>query len=66
MGRLILIVLVTLCLVFAITSVMALFGRATTAPGPAKADTMPDTFKTVAYVLLIVLMFGVTTGWLAG
>ncbi len=35
--------------------------------GPAlrkKEDTMPATFHTIAYVLLIVLMFGVATGWL--
>jgi hypothetical protein len=25
---------------------------------------MPATFQTIAYVLLIVLMFGVATGWL--
>jgi cell division protein FtsX len=29
-----------------------------------KVDTMPATFQTIAYVLLIVLMFGVATGWL--
>ncbi len=29
-----------------------------------KEDTMPATFHTIAYVLLIVLMFGVATGWL--
>ena len=27
---------------------------------------LPDTVKTLAYVLLIVLMFGVVTGWLGG
>ena len=66
MGRLILIALVALCLVVAITSVMALFGRTAPANDVKKADTMPDTIKTVAYVLLIVLMFGITSGWLAG
>ncbi len=38
-----------------------------TGPRPAlrkKEDTMPATFHTIAYVLLIVLMFGVATGWL--
>jgi predicted phage tail protein len=29
-----------------------------------KGDTLPATFQTIAYVLLIVLMFGVATGWL--
>ncbi len=27
---------------------------------------LPDTVKTVSYILLIVLMFGVVTGWLGG
>lgn len=27
---------------------------------------VPDTVKTMAYALLIVLMFGVVTGWLGG
>ncbi|HKL68776.1 hypothetical protein [Salibaculum sp.] len=27
---------------------------------------LPDTIKNVAYALLIVLMFGVATGWLGG
>lgn len=27
---------------------------------------LPDTVKTISYVLLIVLMFGVVTGWLGG
>jgi len=66
MGRLILIALVALCLVVAVTSVMALFGRAMATGDAKKDDTMPDTFKTVAYVLLIILMFGITAGWLAG
>ena len=45
--------------------------RAVLAPSPdlrptlrKKEDTMPATFHTIAYVLLIVLMFGVATGWL--
>jgi hypothetical protein len=29
-----------------------------------KEDTMPATFHTIAYVLLIVLMCGVASGWL--
>ena len=27
---------------------------------------LPDTVKTVSYLLLLALMFGVVTGWLAG
>ena len=38
-----------------------------TGPRPVsrkKEDSMPATFHTIAYVLLIVLMFGVATGWM--
>ncbi len=41
------------------------FDRSATRPArPHKEDTMPATFQTIAYVVLIVLMFGVATGWL--
>ena len=33
--------------------------------GPApkqKEDTLPETFRTIAFIVLIVLMFGVTSG----
>ena len=33
---------------------------------PAKEDPMPSALKTTAYVLLVLLMFGVATGWLGG
>lgn len=32
--------------------------------GATSGDSMPDTFQRIAYVLLIVLMFGICTGWL--
>lgn len=32
----------------------------------AKEASVPETTKTISYVLLIVLMFGVVTGWLGG
>jgi predicted small integral membrane protein len=38
--------------------------RQTLPPLPAKkVDRMPVTFQTIAYVLLIILMLGVATGW---
>lgn len=66
MVRLIFIALVALAIVIAITSVMALFAIRSATTSKPKEDTMPDTFKTAAYVLLLLLMFGITTGWLAG
>ncbi len=69
MARLILFLLLFASAILAIVAVMAFLnpaGRATPSNMPAtkKEDTMPDTFRTVAYALLLVLMVGVATGWL--
>ena len=69
MARLILIaVLVAAVVVAALTLLAAL------RPGPAAADTtlprrvdtMPRSFRTISYTLLLVLMVGITTGWIGG
>lgn len=69
MAQLLFIGILALGMILAITSVMALFRPRTfdaqTGPGK-KDDTMPDTVKTMAYVLLIALMFGITSGALGG
>ena len=31
-----------------------------------KEDSMPALMRNIAYVLLLALMFGITTGWLGG
>ena len=33
---------------------------------PRRVDTMPRSFRTISYTLLLVLMVGVTTGWIGG
>jgi hypothetical protein len=33
-------------------------------PAPSDEDSMPATFRLVAYLLLLALMVGVATGWL--
>ena len=60
--RLILLLALFVIAVFAVTSML----RAAKVVQDAvqSGDTMPDTFQRVAYVLLIVLMFGICTGWL--
>ncbi len=35
-------------------------------PSKGHTDTMPKTFRTIAYVLLLIVMFGVTSGLLGG
>ncbi len=66
MVRLILLALVALCIVVVAICVVARLVAKPTSASEAKEDTMPDTFKTVAYVLLLMLMVGITTGLLAG
>jgi hypothetical protein len=54
----------------AIASVMAMLRSMFIGPDPTQTerpnDTMPKTFRTVSYILLLLLMFGVSTGWLGG
>lgn len=65
MTRVILILFFVSVVVLAATSVMALVnGPETSRSARNKEDTMPATFHMIAYVLLIILMFGVVTGWL--
>jgi len=59
MARLVLALLV----VGAVIGAVMLLGRAITA---AQEVPVPKTAKTVSYILLILLMFGVVTGWLGG
>lgn len=35
-----------------------------TPPKKSTGDTLPETFRTIAYVVLIILLFGVTSGFL--
>jgi len=44
----------------------ALRGAGSVASDSLQEARLPDTFKRISYVLLIVLMFGVVTGWLGG
>jgi len=48
----------------AIIAVSTMIGTVKTMKQTAEGDWMPDTFQRIAYVLLIVLMFGICTGWL--
>lgn len=59
MARLLLAVLA----VGAVIAAAAILGRAFTA---AQEVPVPKTAKTVSYILLIMLMLGVVTGWLGG
>ncbi len=63
--RLILIVFLIVALALAVTSVMSMLRAARShAQDATEGTALPSSIRTVAYVLLIVLMFGVATGWL--
>lgn len=66
MTRLILLLLLFSAVVIAVTSVLSLLRTPDPAPRHSKDQTMPATVKSIAYVLLIVLMFGVVSGWIGG
>jgi len=66
MFRLIMILVFVAAVVFLATTLVA-FGR--TALGiarPLAEDEVPQTMQRVAYIALVILLFGLTTGWLGG
>lgn len=71
MARLILIFLIAVAIAIALGSLMSLVrasagGRARPAAGPQMEFSMPGAIQTIAFVLLVVLMFGVATGLIGG
>ncbi|MEJ6399496.1 hypothetical protein [Yoonia sp. 208BN28-4] len=65
MFRLILIVLFVVVAAIAVMSVTrAVKSAAGQVANATQEDTMPDTVRRIAYVALIILMFGVVSGWL--
>ena len=66
MVRLILLVAFIGVVAFAITAALGTI-QAIARTGTEKDDaTMPAKFQRITFVLLLLLMFGVTTGWLGG
>ncbi len=68
MGRLILLAIVIGIVVLAITSVMVAINRLTTPQRSltTRSDAMPKSFRTVSYVMLILLLLGLSTGLIGG
>ncbi|MCC5973523.1 MAG: hypothetical protein JJT81_05680 [Rubellimicrobium sp.] len=64
MLRLVLFALVAAMIVFTIGAVVSVFTPASSTPTPRRSDPMPAALRNTAFVLLIVLMIGVVTGWL--
>ena len=66
MVRLILLIAFIGVVAFAITAALSTMQAIARADTGKDDDPMPAKFQRVTYVLLIVLMFGVASGWLGG
>ena len=65
MFRLVLLLFFITIIAVAVLGIVNIIGKATApSSSPTQEDTMPETFQRIAYVALIVLMFGVVSGWL--
>ncbi|WP_342068611.1 hypothetical protein [Yoonia algicola] len=64
MVRLILIVAFIAVVAIAITALVGTIVSVTQTTVGKDTDNMPAKFRRITYVLLVVLLFGVTTGWL--
>lgn len=63
MARLVLLLVLLGALAFAVAGAVRL-ARTMAAPPPRTEDAMPAPVRTVAYVLLVVLLLGLASGWL--
>ena len=66
MVRLILVVAFVAVIAIAIIAVLGTMMAVTATSAGKDTDDMPAKFRRITYVLLIVLMFGVASGWLGG
>ena len=64
MARLILIFAVIAAFAVAVAAVTAATREVTSAISNLKEDSMPSAFRNIAFALLLMVMFGVATGWL--
>ena len=64
MARLVIVLALVVLMVMAIGAVLNMAKSMQTSATHALGDNMPKTFQRIAYVVLILLMFGVVTGWL--
>jgi len=64
--RLVLLIFLLACLAIGVAAVLIAIRSFSSPARATQRDTMPETFQRAAYVMLIVLLFGVTSGWLGG
>lgn len=66
MFRVFLVIAIFIGLVLVIGAVANAAKSVTASAQTALGENMPKSFQRIAYVMLILLMFGVVTGWLGG
>lgn len=64
MARLFLLIALSVIVVIAMITVFGTMQAVVKLAQEKEDDHMPDTFKRIAYIVLVILMFGVTSGWL--
>lgn len=64
MMRFILLILLIAAVLIAFSAALGTMQAVASLTRPKQEDTMPVTFQKIAYVVLIVLMLGVSAGWL--
>ena len=64
MARLFLLIALSVIVVIAMITVFGTMQAVVRLAQGKEDDHMPDTFKRIAYIVLVILMFGVTSGWL--
>ena len=64
MFRLILLILFVAAIVTTALAMVAVVQSVASVARPTGEDNMPRTFQRIAYVLLVLLLLGLTTGWL--
>ena len=66
MLRLILEIAFVVVIAFAVVALLGTLTAVAATGAGKETDDMPAKFRRVTYVLLVVLLFGVTSGWLGG
>jgi hypothetical protein len=66
MLRLIFLVAFVAVVAIAITALIGTMTAVARTSATKEPDNMPAKFRRITYALLVVLLFGVTTGWLGG
>ncbi|MBE0412494.1 hypothetical protein [Yoonia sp.] len=64
MMRFILLILLVAAVLIAFTAVLGTMQALATKATGRHEDKMPVTFRKIAYILLVILMIGVSAGWL--